>query len=91
MTSEKAIKIIEQEIACVEKDCNIERSCGDCELALPSKEPIIEAYQLAIKAFDTLNEILEYMNDGSVTWRDITDDIINQILIENGWKEEGEK
>lgn len=50
MTAEEAIAIIEREIACVNKECNIERACGQCELVMPSKEPIIEAYKLAIEA-----------------------------------------
>lgn len=33
-----------------------------------------------------LNEILEYMNDDSVSWRDISDDIINNILKEYNLK-----
>ena len=36
-----------------------------------------EKYENMEKCF---NEILEYMNDHTVTWRDITDDIINEIL-----------
>lgn len=50
MTAEEAIEIIEREIACVNKECNIERACGQCELVMPSKEPIIGAYKLAIEA-----------------------------------------
>ena len=34
------------------------------------------------------NEILDYMNDKSVTWRDISDDIINDILKKYGFKQE---
>jgi hypothetical protein len=33
-----------------------------------------------------LNEILEYMNDSTVTWRDISDDIINNILKKYNFK-----
>lgn len=56
MTAEEAIAIIEREIACVNKECNIERACGKCELVMPSKEPIIEAYKLAIEALEYLEE-----------------------------------
>ena len=50
MNKEEAIAVLENEIKCVDKDCNIERSCGNCPYAMPSKEPILEAYKMAIKA-----------------------------------------
>ena len=31
-----------------------------------------------------LNEIIKYLKDDTVTWRDISDDIIIQILEDNG-------
>ena len=50
MTNEEAIAIIRNEYKCVDRDCDIERSCGKCDLMMPSKEPILEAYKLAIQA-----------------------------------------
>ena len=50
MTKEDAIAIIRKEYLCVDRDCDIERSCGKCDLVMPDKEPIIEAYKMAIKA-----------------------------------------
>lgn len=38
------------------------------------------------KLKDCLNEIIDYMNDDTVYWRDITDDIINEILKKYGYK-----
>ena len=52
MTNEEAIAIIRNEYKCVDRDCDIERSCGKCDLMMPSKEPILEAYKLAIKALE---------------------------------------
>ena len=52
MTNEEAIAIIRKEYLCVDRDCDIERSCGKCDLVMPSKEPILQAYKLAIKALD---------------------------------------
>ncbi len=52
MTNEEAIAIIRNEYKCVDRDCDIERSCGKCDLMMPSKEPILEAYKLAIKAIE---------------------------------------
>lgn len=52
MTREEAIAIIRKEYLCVDRDCDIERSCGKCDLMMPSKEPILEAYKVAIKALE---------------------------------------
>jgi len=52
MTREEAIKVLENEIKCVDRDCDIERSCGKCPYAMPTKEPILEAYNMAIKALE---------------------------------------
>lgn len=52
MTNEEAIAIISNEYKCVDRDCDIERSCGKCDLMIPNKEPILEAYKLAIKALE---------------------------------------
>ena len=54
MTNEEAIAIIRKEYLCVDRDCDIERSCGKCDLAMPAKEPILEAYNMAIKALETI-------------------------------------
>ena len=50
MSREEAIEVIRKEYACVDADCDIERNCGRCELHMPSKEPILKAYEMAIKA-----------------------------------------
>ena len=50
MTNEEAIAIIRKEYLCVDRDCDIDRSCGKCDLMMPTKEPILEAYNMAIKA-----------------------------------------
>ena len=52
MTREQAIEIIKKEYACVDAECDIERSCSKCELMMPSKEPILEAYKMAISALE---------------------------------------
>ena len=52
MTKEEAIAIIRKEYLCVDRDCDIERSCGRCDLMIPTKEPILEAYNMAIKALE---------------------------------------
>lgn len=36
----------------MDRDCDIERSCGKCDLMMPTKEPILEAYNMAIKALE---------------------------------------
>lgn len=47
---ELAIQILQNEYRCVDRDCGIERSCGKCDLMMPSKEPILKAYKIAIQA-----------------------------------------
>ena len=49
------------------------------------KEVIDNAPTLEISPQDkALNEIIKYLKDDTVTWRDISDDIIIQILEDNG-------
>ena len=52
MTKDEAIAIIRKEYLCVDRDCDIERNCGKCDLMIPSKEPILEAYKMALKALE---------------------------------------
>lgn len=52
MTIEEAIAIIRKELLCVNRECNIERSCSKCDLVMPSKEPIIQAYKMAIDCME---------------------------------------
>ena len=52
MKKDEAIAIIRKEYLCVDRDCDIERNCGKCDLMMPSKEPILEAYKMAIKALE---------------------------------------
>ena len=66
MTREEAIAIIRKEYLCVDRDCDIERSCGRCDLNMPSKEPILKAYELAIKALEKENEPKTIINHGTL-------------------------
>lgn len=52
MNREQAIAIIRKEYLCVDRDCDIEKNCGKCDLMMPNKEPILEAYKMAIKALE---------------------------------------
>lgn len=54
MTNEQAKAIIRKEYLCVDRDCDIERNCGKCDLMMPSKEPILEALKMAIKALEQM-------------------------------------
>lgn len=76
MTREEAIAIIRKEYLCVDRDCDIERSCGKCDLVMPDKEPILEAYKMAIKALEQ-----EPKTD---TWsiKDVADTLAKHGLIE---------
>lgn len=57
MNREEAIAIIRKEILCVNRDCDIERSCGKCDLVMPSKEPILEAYRMAIEDLQSISAL----------------------------------
>lgn len=56
MTRKEALTIIRKEYLCVDRDCDIERSCGQCDLVMPSKESILEAYKMAMQALQELCE-----------------------------------
>lgn len=56
MTNEQAIDIIRNEYKCVNSECDIEKSCGKCPYMMPSKEPILQAYDMAIKALSSWEE-----------------------------------
>lgn len=56
MTNEQAIKIIQNEYKCVDQECDIERSCGKCPYMMPTKEPILQAYGMAIQALSSWEE-----------------------------------
>lgn len=47
MDRKTAIKVIENEIRCVQSDCD--RDCGKCELVLPA-EDIVTAMTMAVNA-----------------------------------------
>ena len=55
MTREEAIKIIQNEYKCVNRECDIEKSCGKCPYMMPTKEPILKAYEMAIQALEKEN------------------------------------
>ena len=52
MTREEAKAIIRKEYLCVDRNCDIEKSCGRCDLMIPSKEPILQAYKMAMDALE---------------------------------------
>lgn len=88
---EQAIQILQKEYLCVDRDCDIERSCGKCDLMIPSKEPILKAYKVAIQAIkdlDKMNEIaldLAYENDDLIEKLDAIraeTDILDKIRAE---------
>lgn len=63
MDREKAIEIIRKELLCVDRDTCKREECKSCDLVMPSKEPIIEAYQMAIKALEQQDKIIQILDD----------------------------
>ena len=52
MTNKETIAILQKEYLCVNRNCNIERSCAKCDLMMPNKEPILQAYKTAIETLE---------------------------------------
>ena len=87
MTNEEAKAIIRKEYLCVDRDCDIERSCGKCDLMIPSKEPILQAYKMAMDALEQITKISDLL-DGTIDHFDYDDamDLLYEIkgVIKNG-------
>ena len=77
MSKEEAIKILELE----KSKISYKFQPYDVE----SRNKWEGAYTMSINALQALSEIIEYMKDGTITWRDITDDIICDILHKYGF------
>jgi len=80
MTNEEAKAIIRKEYLCVDRDCDIERSCGKCDLMMPSKEPILEAYKMAMDALEQITKIADIV-EGTIDHFDYDDamDVLYEI------------
>ena len=81
MTNKEAIEIIRKEYLCVDRDCDIDKSCGKCDLMMPSKEPILEAYKVAIKALEQepKTEKVIKMRDATPEERESVDKYVKSI------------
>jgi len=75
MTREQAIEIIRKERKCVDRDCDIERSCGKCDLMMSTKEPILMAFDMAIRALEK-----EIKRDKDCEWGRMTFESASGIL-----------
>ena len=73
MMNKEAIRIILNECECVNRECGIEKSCSKCDLVMPSKEPILQAYEMAIQALSQEPcedaEQIDYHDDFETTMR----------------------
>lgn len=84
MTNKQAKAIIEKEYKCVDRDCDIERSCGKCDLMIPTKEPILEAYKVAMEVIDLIGYIKDrpcsvckfHSKNGCSKWDCVFDDYL---------------
>ena len=72
MTNEEAKAIIRKEYLCVDRDCDIEKSCGRCDLMMPSKEPILQAYKMAMDALEQITKIADIV-EGTIDHFDYDD------------------
>lgn len=80
MTNDEAKAIIRKEYLCVDRDCDIERSCGKCDLMIPSKEPILQAYKMGMDALEQITKISDLL-DGTIDHFDYDDamDLLYEI------------
>jgi hypothetical protein len=80
MTNEEAKAIIRKEYLCVDRNCDIEKSCGRCDLMIPSKEPILEAYKIAMDAIEQITKIADIV-EGTIDHFDYDDamDVLYEI------------
>ena len=72
---------------CIVDKCNAPTGigCNKCQYYVITECEIDNAPTVEISPQDNaLNEIIKYLKDDTVTWRDISDDIIIQILEDNG-------
>lgn len=80
MTNEEAKAIIRKEYLCVDRDCDIERSCDRCDLMMPNKEPILQAYKMAMDALEQITKIADIV-EGTIDHFDYDDamDVLYEI------------
>lgn len=82
MTNTEAIAILNNEIACLQRDC--ERiECADCDLILPSAEPIIEAFNMAITALENpaLTLLRAELDATGVVDMELVDDLMDKVQV----------
>lgn len=79
MLRDEAIAIIRKEYLCVDRDCGVEKNCGKCDLVMPSKEPILEAFKMAIRALEHEPCDVTYTNAGDMISRKAAIEAINYI------------
>ena len=92
MTNEQAIDIIRNEYKCVDSECDIEKSCGKCPYMMPSKEPILQAYDMAIQALSQEPTVTSTDESMTMVYPTIVcDDAISRdavLSIIDGWYEQ---
>lgn len=91
MTAVRAIEILQNEKACVQKANICGRNCAECDLVLPDTE-IIEAYNMAIEELivsetmqsmdEWIDGVLEIVNDVYQLWSDDKIDAVGEAIAE---------
>lgn len=76
MTNEEAKAIIRKEYLCIDRDCDIERSCGRCDLMMPSKEPILEAFRMAMDLLDRNATTKECLGVDAISRQAVLDSLV---------------
>ena len=71
------IEVLQNEVACVSYDCD--RDCSSCSLALPDKEPIVNALLESIDAINKLDSIKALLSDSAADGDKFAYFVLNDI------------
>ena len=78
MTEAEAKEYMENEILCIRKAEVCDRDCGKCEL-VKETGPLLEAYDMAIKALETNDKITEIVNRQLIAGKNNYKEIYNSF------------
>ena len=71
------IEVLQNEVACVAYDCD--RDCSSCSLALPDKEPIVNALLESIEVINKLDSIKALLSDSAADGDKFAYFVLNDI------------
>ena len=73
-----------------EKAIEIQKALWQSEKVDYTDEEVRASIDIAIEAIRIVQDVIEYLNDPTITWRDVADDIIADIVVKHGWNIKGD-